>query len=92
MHIFPKADIPVFSISLDRNDSNTKHFELGAQLQKLRDEGILVIGMGNIVHNLSLLDFSGQKTLTFGHEFDTAFKKAVKQKDYMSLVEPWNLS
>jgi 4,5-DOPA dioxygenase extradiol len=51
-HVFPNADIPVIQLSLDESQPTRFHYELGKKLASLRDEGILVIGSGNVVHNL----------------------------------------
>lgn len=51
-HIFPKGDIPVFQLSLNALGNEEYHYNLGRKLSKLREEGILIIGSGNIVHNL----------------------------------------
>ena len=62
-HIYPDADIPVFEMSLDYsfNDWHPKplqyHYDLAAELGELRDRGVLIIGSGNIVHNLRHIDF-----------------------------------
>ncbi len=50
--LFPEAGIPVIQLSIDRRESGTFHYELGRRLAPLRDEGVLIIGSGNIVHNL----------------------------------------
>ena len=60
MHAFPDADIPVVQLSLDRRLAPADHFALGQKLKPLRDEGVLVMGTGNIVHNLRIYDRSGQ--------------------------------
>ena len=54
MHLYPDADIPVVQLSLDGLKSPAEHYDLGKRLAPLRDEGVLVMGTGNIVHNLGL--------------------------------------
>jgi 4,5-DOPA dioxygenase extradiol len=76
-HLFPAADIPVFEMSLDSsfNDWHPKpvqyHYELGKKLRPLRDMGVLVIGSGNMVHNLDLIDFSDMDAPPYGWAVET---------------------
>ncbi len=54
--LFPKADVPVFQLSLDYPAPGEYHYGLGRRLAPLRDEGVLLVGSGNLVHNLALMD------------------------------------
>lgn len=54
MHLFPKADVPVFQMSIDYHAKPEYHYELGQQLKSLREKGILIIGSGSLIHNLRL--------------------------------------
>lgn len=56
-HLYPKADIPVIQMSLDYSKPAHYHYELAQQLRGLRNKGVLIIGSGNMVHNLKVIDW-----------------------------------
>lgn len=83
--MFPKADIPVFQLSLDYGKPMQWHYELGAQLKALRERGVLVMGSGNIVHNLRTIDFGGAP-FDWAVEFDKKIGDWIAAGDHSSIV------
>jgi len=78
--MFPQADVPVVQLSLDRGKSPREHFDLGRQLQPLRDEGILILGSGNIVHNLGMIVWE-ERAFDWAVEFDAQVKQWILDDD-----------
>ena len=86
-HIYPKADVPVFQMSLDRNQPMEFHFKLGQKLKPLRSHGLMIIGSGNIVHNLKMVNWNEDaKPYDWALEFDTWVKEKLDQRDFSSLI------
>jgi len=86
-HIKPKADIPVLELSIDMEKPLDYHWRLSQQLRSLRDRGVLIIGSGNIVHNLELsaLKFFSSKPYGWAIEFDEWVKGRIDDRDFSSL-------
>lgn len=68
-HLYPNADVPVVQMSIDYTQSPQYHFDLAKQLNTLRNKGVLIIGSGNIVHNLGLVDFANFDKDNYGYDW-----------------------
>ncbi len=68
-HLYPKADIPVLQLSIDGSRDMRFHFDLASKLSFLREKGILIIGSGNIVHNLGMVDFQNFHLDNYGYDW-----------------------
>lgn len=86
-HMWPDASVPVFELSLDMTASLEAHFALGQQLAPLRDEGVLVIGSGNLVHNLARASWEPDApAYPWAIEFDEWIADALTRGDDAALV------
>lgn len=84
-HLFPKANIPIVQVSINSDLQIQKQIEIGDALKGLGDEDILVIGSGNTVHNLSLVDFEAISNDSWSEEFDDWLINRLKENDFNSL-------
>ncbi len=86
-HMYPNADIPVIEMSLDCTKNIQYHFELAKELSTLREKGILIIGSGNLVHNLRTLDWNLPDTgFEWAQEACQILKNKIISEDYSSLI------
>jgi 4,5-DOPA dioxygenase extradiol len=69
-HVYPEADVPVVQLSIDESQPTSFHFEIGKRIAPLRAEGVLIVGSGNLVHNLH--------TYAWGHHMPDPFDWAVR--------------
>jgi 4,5-DOPA dioxygenase extradiol len=91
MHLFPGADIPVIELSLDYTKQPLWHFELAQELSFLRRKGILIIGSGNIVHNLKMISWQIKDGFDWALEADQKFKNLIMNNEFNKLINYKNL-
>jgi 4,5-DOPA dioxygenase extradiol len=86
-HIYPRADIPVYELSLDVTKDLAFHYNLGKELGNLRKKGVLIIGSGNMVHNLGLMDFAiDTQPDDWVVEIDEKMKRCLVDKNHAALI------
>jgi 4,5-DOPA dioxygenase extradiol len=83
--MFPEADVPVIQISLDANIEAQKHYDISRQLKELRDEDVLIIGSGNIVHNLRMARFD-DSAYGWAVDFDQRIANWISQNDHDPII------
>jgi len=89
-HMYPEANIPVLQLSMDMSQGPEVHFEIGKQIKYLREEGVLIIGSGNIVHNLRHIDWNEHaKPFSWATSFDLWVKEKVELKEFGALVKDY---
>jgi 4,5-DOPA dioxygenase extradiol len=86
-HLFPEADVPVVQLAIDGTQPAQFHYDLGRKLGALRDEGVLIVGSGNIVHNLGVLKRSGDRSpYDWAQRFNEHVRTHLLERDHPSLV------
>lgn len=86
-HLFPDADVPVIQMSLDYTKPAQWHYELARDLSVLRKKGVLIVGSGNIVHNLRLADWDEQGGFDWANEANTRIKNLVAENRHQALID-----
>ena len=89
--MYPEADIPVVQLSLDYSQSARYHYELAGHLSEFRRKGVLIIGSGNMVHNLRLVDWGRMNEPEHGYDWaleaNEKMKKFIIDDDHKSLID-----
>jgi 4,5-DOPA dioxygenase extradiol len=83
--LYPEADVPVFQMSIDLKRSFAEQMAIGMELRSLRDSGVLVLGSGNLVHNLPDMRFDGA-VHDWALEFDHLTARALEERDFAGLA------
>lgn len=99
MKMYPDAQIPVIQLSLDYTQGAQYHYDLAKELAGLRRKGVLIIGSGNMVHNLGMVRFPGKDFdlnteygFDWAHEMNAILKAKISAHDHASLIQYRNLS
>lgn len=87
-HLFPLADVPVVQLSIDYKKTFQQHYEIAKELAVLREKNILIMGSGNIVHNLRMVDWQNKNTaFEWAVKTNDKIKKFIVNNDYKSLLD-----
>jgi 4,5-DOPA dioxygenase extradiol len=89
IHVFPEADVPVVQLSLDETQPPQTHYELGQRLSPLREDGILILGSGNLVHNLHTYAWGrhGSEPFDWALRFEAEARRLLLSREHGPLVD-----
>lgn len=89
-HMYPEANIPVLQLSIDYTKDSQFHYDLAKELYALRKKGVLIIGSGNMVHNLRMVAWDKLKEDQYGYDWalqmNSQFKSLIESRDHSSLI------
>lgn len=89
--MFPEATIPVYQLSIDYSKPMEYHYRLAQELKELRRKGVLIIGSGNIVHNLRSIRFGSSTPYDWAVDFDEKISNWIQERDHPSIIGFQNL-
>ena len=90
-HLYPNADVPIIQMSIDYTQPASYHYEIAQQLAELRKKGVLIIGSGNMVHNLSMVAWDKLNTTGYAYEWasiaNDKMKKFIQDGNHQALID-----
>ena len=88
-HVFPESEVPVVQLSINETEPATFHYELAKKLSPLRDEDVLVIGSGNLIHNLHTYAWGNAKREPFDWalRFEGTARRLIEERDHAPLID-----
>ena len=86
--LFPEADVPVLQLSLDMTTSPEAHYALGGELAALREDDVLIVGSGNLVHNLERYNFKDPSPVAWAERADQLLWELIEERDHDALCDP----
>lgn len=90
-HMYPEANIPVLQLSIDYTNDAQYHYDLAKEIYALRKKGVLIIGSGNMVHNLGMIAWDKMKEPEYGYDWaiqlNEQFKNLISNGDHQTLIK-----
>jgi 4,5-DOPA dioxygenase extradiol len=87
-HVYPDANLPVVQLSLDASQPPRYHYDLGARLAPLRDEGVLIVGSGNVVHNLGRMQWAEDaRPYDWATRFNETVRAHIAAREHQALID-----
>ena len=84
--MYPEADIPVYQLSVDSRSSAETHFQIGKEISALREQGVLIFGSGNVVHNLGRINWDLDGGEPWAVDFDSFIKDKIIKREYDDVI------
>lgn len=85
--MYPEADIPVYQMSVDADADVETQFKIGKEIKELRNRGVMILGSGNVVHNLSQVNWDMEGGYPWAQEFDSYVKDNVAERNYKDVLD-----
>ena len=86
VRMYPQADIPVYQLSVDKSAGAEVHYRLGQEVASLREQGVLVFGSGNVVHNLSRISWDMEGGYPWAEEFDAYIRERIEKRRFEDIL------